>query len=164
MGLAGGRACRRRPVPGARARSGPHVSALTAVAEAHFARRAGSLSRGRAGGSVARRSRQSPPRRLASACPSACVARRERSVGRPHREALRHVEDPARACRVQEAFGGTYEPLDLGNGVCAFVRGGAVLVAAAVQPDAVPGSPAGWRDVLGVEGLLLALRDRPRNR
>ncbi len=64
----------------------------------------------------------------------------------------------------QEAFAGSYEPLDLGDGVCAFVRGGDVLVAAGVRPDAVPGSPAGWRDVLGVEGLLLALRDRPRNR
>ena len=64
----------------------------------------------------------------------------------------------------QEAFAGSYEPLDLGDGVCAFVRGGDVLVAAGVRPDAVPGSPAGWRDVLGVEGLLLALRDRTRNR
>jgi (1->4)-alpha-D-glucan 1-alpha-D-glucosylmutase len=56
-----------------------------------------------------------------------------------------------------QAFGGSYEPLDLGAGVCAFVRGGAVLVAAAVRPDAQVRVPAGWRDVLGLEGLALCL-------
>ena len=33
-----------------------------------------------------------------------------------------------------DAFAGSYEPVDLGAGVCAFVRGGAVLAAAAVDP------------------------------
>jgi (1->4)-alpha-D-glucan 1-alpha-D-glucosylmutase len=58
-----------------------------------------------------------------------------------------------------EAFAGAYEPFDLGQGVCAFVRGGEVLVAAAVAPDASPHAPDGWRDVLGVDGLLLCVRD-----
>ena len=55
------------------------------------------------------------------------------------------------------AFAGAYEPHDLGPGVCAFVRGGEVLVAAAVRPDLDPEAPAGWRDVLGVPGLVLAV-------
>jgi (1->4)-alpha-D-glucan 1-alpha-D-glucosylmutase len=56
------------------------------------------------------------------------------------------------------AFSGAYEPLDLGQGICAFVRGGEVLVAAAVRPNVTPQAPAGWRDVLGVDGLVLATR------
>jgi (1->4)-alpha-D-glucan 1-alpha-D-glucosylmutase len=57
------------------------------------------------------------------------------------------------------SFAGSYEPMGLGDGVCAFVRGGDVLVAAAVRPDASPAPPDGWRDVLGVDGLLLCVRD-----
>lgn len=56
------------------------------------------------------------------------------------------------------AFCGAYEPLDLGPGVCAYVRGGEVLVAAAVRPGTEVSAPAGWRDVLGVPGLALCLR------
>jgi (1->4)-alpha-D-glucan 1-alpha-D-glucosylmutase len=56
-----------------------------------------------------------------------------------------------------DAFAGSYEPVDAGEGVCAFVRGGEVLVAAAVQADADVVLPGGWRDVLGVEGLALAV-------
>jgi (1->4)-alpha-D-glucan 1-alpha-D-glucosylmutase len=58
-----------------------------------------------------------------------------------------------------DAFAGAYEPYDLGGGVCAFTRGGEVLVAAAVDPSATPRPPAGWRDVLGVDGLLLCIRE-----
>jgi (1->4)-alpha-D-glucan 1-alpha-D-glucosylmutase len=57
-----------------------------------------------------------------------------------------------------EAFMGSYEPLDLGAGVCAYVRGGEVLVAAAIRPGVTPDAPPGWRDVLGVDGLLLCIR------
>ena len=57
-----------------------------------------------------------------------------------------------------EAFFGSYEPLDLGPGVCAFVRGGEVLVAAAVRPDTDVVLPDGWHDVLGVDGVALAVR------
>jgi (1->4)-alpha-D-glucan 1-alpha-D-glucosylmutase len=56
------------------------------------------------------------------------------------------------------AFAGSYEPVDAGDCVCAFVRGGEVLVAAAVRPDAPVRVPAGWRDVLDVEGLALGVR------
>jgi len=56
------------------------------------------------------------------------------------------------------AFGGSYERADAGEGVCAFVRGGEVLVAVAVRPDATVRVPDGWRDVLGVEGLALCVR------
>jgi len=63
------------------------------------------------------------------------------------------------ALRAQhgEAFAGAYDPVDAGEGVCAFVRGGKVLVAAAVQPKAAIRLPEGWRDVLGVEGLALCV-------
>jgi (1->4)-alpha-D-glucan 1-alpha-D-glucosylmutase len=55
------------------------------------------------------------------------------------------------------AFAGAYQPFDLGAGICAFVRGGSVLAAAAVDPFVTPHPPAGWRDVLGVDGLLLCV-------
>jgi (1->4)-alpha-D-glucan 1-alpha-D-glucosylmutase len=56
------------------------------------------------------------------------------------------------------AFAGSYEPVDAGERVCAFVRGGEVLVAAAVRPGAAVRVPDGWHDVLGVEGLALCVR------
>jgi (1->4)-alpha-D-glucan 1-alpha-D-glucosylmutase len=52
------------------------------------------------------------------------------------------------------AFAGHYEPVDAGDGVCAFVRGGQVYVAAAVHPDAEVRFDG---DVLGVAGLALGL-------
>jgi len=58
----------------------------------------------------------------------------------------------------ERAFAGSYEPLELGAGVCAFLRGGEVLVAAAIRPRAAIVLPAGWRDVLGLDGLALAVR------
>jgi len=57
----------------------------------------------------------------------------------------------------EDAFAGSYEAIDLGAGVCAFVRGGAVLAAAAVDPFVTPRAPDGWRDVLAVDGLLLCV-------
>jgi maltooligosyltrehalose synthase len=56
------------------------------------------------------------------------------------------------------AFAGTYEAVDAGECVCAFVRGDEVLVAVAVHPDASVRVPDGWHDVLGVEGLALCVR------
>jgi (1->4)-alpha-D-glucan 1-alpha-D-glucosylmutase len=56
------------------------------------------------------------------------------------------------------AFAGSYDAVDAGDGVCAFVRGGEVLVAAAVRPGATVRVPEGWHDVLGVEGLALCVR------
>ncbi|HWT22423.1 MAG TPA: malto-oligosyltrehalose synthase [Solirubrobacteraceae bacterium] len=55
--------------------------------------------------------------------------------------------------RRPEAFAGGYEALDAGPACCAFVRGGAVLVAVATRRGAVTGDvalPAGeWRPALG---------------
>jgi len=53
-----------------------------------------------------------------------------------------------------EAFAGGYEPVDLGPGVCAYARGGSVVVAVAVDPRAEVRLA---NDVLGLEGLALGL-------
>ena len=57
----------------------------------------------------------------------------------------------------EDAFAGAYEPFDAGPGICAFALGGSVLAAAAVDPFVTPRAPDGWRDVLGVDGLLLCV-------
>ncbi len=49
--------------------------------------------------------------------------------------------------RRAEAFAGSYEPVDLGADVCAFTRGGEVLVAVPLRPGAEPAAPDGWREV-----------------
>jgi (1->4)-alpha-D-glucan 1-alpha-D-glucosylmutase len=51
--------------------------------------------------------------------------------------------------RRPEAFEGGYEPVDAGPGVCAYVRGGEVLVAVGVHEGAEPRVAAeGWEDAL----------------
>jgi (1->4)-alpha-D-glucan 1-alpha-D-glucosylmutase len=62
--------------------------------------------------------------------------------------------------RRPAAFAGSYEPLDAGEDVCAFVRGGEVLVAVAVRGELGRfAPPAGkWRDVHRTPALLLAER------
>jgi (1->4)-alpha-D-glucan 1-alpha-D-glucosylmutase len=55
------------------------------------------------------------------------------------------------------AFAGSYAPVAAGEGVCSFVRGDEVLVATSVRPGAQIEAPDGWRDVLGIPGLLLAV-------
>jgi len=62
--------------------------------------------------------------------------------------------------RRPTAFTGSYEPLDAGEDVVAFVRGGEVLVAVAVRGDllAFRPPPGDWRDVLRTPQLLLAER------
>jgi (1->4)-alpha-D-glucan 1-alpha-D-glucosylmutase len=63
--------------------------------------------------------------------------------------------------RRPEAFAGSYEPVDAGPDAVAFVRGGEVFAAAAIRGEAVPAPPGdGWRDVLGVDGLGIALFER----
>jgi (1->4)-alpha-D-glucan 1-alpha-D-glucosylmutase len=49
--------------------------------------------------------------------------------------------------RRPDAFAGGYEPVDLGPDVCAFTRGGEVLVAVPVRAGAEATPPAGWREV-----------------
>jgi (1->4)-alpha-D-glucan 1-alpha-D-glucosylmutase len=56
------------------------------------------------------------------------------------------------------AFASSYEPVDLGADSCAFTRGGEVLVAVATRPDVELEVPPAWRDVLGLPGLILAVR------
>ena len=55
------------------------------------------------------------------------------------------------------AFAGAYEPVDLGPGVCAYTRGGDVLVAVTTRADADVRLPAGWRDLLGLPGIALCV-------
>ncbi|HSO01182.1 MAG TPA: hypothetical protein VLS46_01545, partial [Gaiellaceae bacterium] len=86
------------------------------------------------------------------------------------RRLLGSAEEPPKLRLVREtlalrarryaAFAGAYEPLDAGDGVCAFTRGGEVLVAVAVRGDLRAfRAPAGeWRDVFRTETLLLAER------
>jgi (1->4)-alpha-D-glucan 1-alpha-D-glucosylmutase len=50
--------------------------------------------------------------------------------------------------RRPEAFDGSYEPLDAGEDVCAFDRGGAVCVVVPVRPHAPKPAFPGWRDLL----------------
>ena len=58
------------------------------------------------------------------------------------------------------AFTAGYEPLDAGDDVVAFVRGGEVLVAVAVRGDLQGFTPpqGEWRDVVRTEHVLLAER------
>jgi (1->4)-alpha-D-glucan 1-alpha-D-glucosylmutase len=51
--------------------------------------------------------------------------------------------------RRPEVFAGSYEPLDLGPDVCAFVRGGQVLVAVPLRDVPLPESGTEGRDALG---------------
>ncbi len=74
-------------------------------------------------------------------------------------EALRDLEDTQRSApSVPERSPAPTSRSTPGTDVCAFIRGGEVLAAAAVRPDAVVRPPAGWRDVLGVDGLALCVR------
>ena len=53
--------------------------------------------------------------------------------------------------RRPEAFAGTYEPVDAGADVCAYMRGGEVLVAAPLRPSARFEPGPRWHEV--VSGL-----------
>lgn len=62
--------------------------------------------------------------------------------------------------RRPAAFASTYEPVEAGADICAFVRGGEVLVAVAVRGDLSTFQPPGgtWDDVVRTPHLLLAER------
>jgi (1->4)-alpha-D-glucan 1-alpha-D-glucosylmutase len=51
--------------------------------------------------------------------------------------------------RRPDAFDGAYEPVDLGPGVCAFVRGADVFAVVPVREVAPPNPGGEWRDVFG---------------
>jgi len=64
------------------------------------------------------------------------------------------------------AFAGTYEPVDAGSGVCAYLRGGEVLVVVPVRAwDAatIEGAGGRWRDVLTGEERALTGGARVRD-
>jgi (1->4)-alpha-D-glucan 1-alpha-D-glucosylmutase len=62
--------------------------------------------------------------------------------------------------RRPELFEDSYEPLDAGPEVCAFVRGGAVLVAVPLRPGASFEPPSGFTDVLEGADLGVWLLER----
>jgi (1->4)-alpha-D-glucan 1-alpha-D-glucosylmutase len=86
------------------------------------------------------------------------------------RKALASHEPPPKLALIQTALGlrarrtaafaGSYEPLEAGEDVCAFTRGGEVLVAVAVRGDlsSFRPLPGRWRDLFRTETLLLAER------
>src|SRR5436305_11434268 len=65
--------------------------------------------------------------------------------------------------RRPRAFLGAYEPLDAGSGACAFLRGGDVVVVAAVRTateGVLRGAPDGrWRDVFSGEERSFGSRE-----
>jgi (1->4)-alpha-D-glucan 1-alpha-D-glucosylmutase len=63
--------------------------------------------------------------------------------------------------RRPEAFVGAYEPLDAGEGICAYRRGDDVVVAVAIRAGCVYEPPPGFRELLGCEqhGIWLLERD-----
>ena len=61
---------------------------------------------------------------------------------------------------LPDAFADEYEPIDAGPDVCAFVRGGKVLVAVPLRERAVFRPPAGFDDVLGADLGVRLLRRR----
>jgi (1->4)-alpha-D-glucan 1-alpha-D-glucosylmutase len=88
------------------------------------------------------------------------LLRRLMGGGRPNAEEFRMFVTMrllGLRARRPEPFTGSYEPLDAGGDVCAFLRGGEIAVAVAVRPGGEPptGSlalPGGrWRDLLGGE-------------
>ena len=62
--------------------------------------------------------------------------------------------------RRPDAFEGSYEPLDAGTGMCAYLRGGTIAVAVPTRPDAVYSPPPGFRDALGHVDLGVYLLER----
>jgi (1->4)-alpha-D-glucan 1-alpha-D-glucosylmutase len=69
-------------------------------------------------------------------------------------------ETLALRARLPEAFAGVYEPVEAGEDVVAFTRGGEVLVAVALRFGArgFRPPPGEWRDVVRADTLLLAER------
>jgi (1->4)-alpha-D-glucan 1-alpha-D-glucosylmutase len=64
--------------------------------------------------------------------------------------------------RRPAAFGSTYDSVEAGGDVCAFLRGGEVLVAVAVRGDLSTFQPPSgtWADVFRTPHLLLAERSK----
>jgi (1->4)-alpha-D-glucan 1-alpha-D-glucosylmutase len=90
--------------------------------------------------------------------------------GEPLREETAQLHVLWRVLRLRaalpEAFAGPYEPLDEGEGVCAFARGSGVRVSVPIRPGAAKSeAPDGWRDLLPElhVGLLVRSDAYPRD-
>ena len=87
---------------------------------------------------------------------------RRRLLGSPDEPPkLRLIRETlALRARRPAAFAGSYEPVEAGEDVVAFTRGGEVLVAVAVRGDlrAFRAPPGEWRDVVRTDTLFLAER------
>jgi (1->4)-alpha-D-glucan 1-alpha-D-glucosylmutase len=73
---------------------------------------------------------------------------RRRALADPPPKLRAIQETLAVRARRPEAFAGAYEPVDAGPDVCAFIRGGEVLVAVPLRPGARFDPPPGWREVV----------------
>ncbi len=62
--------------------------------------------------------------------------------------------------RFPEAFEGSYEPVDAGTGMCAYLRGGMIAVAVPTRPDAEYKPLPGFRDVFDGIDLGVHLLER----
>ena len=71
-----------------------------------------------------------------------------------------HLTKSLLALRAErpQAFAGAYEPLDLGPNVCAYLRGGELLVVVAVRGGVEPRVPSGWHECLRMPGLAVCTR------
>jgi len=71
-----------------------------------------------------------------------------------------HLTKTLLALRAErpQVFEGAYESLDLGQNVCAYVRGGELLVAVGVREGVDPRTPSGWRELLRMPGLAVSSR------
>lgn len=74
---------------------------------------------------------------------------RRRALGDPAQPKL-HLTQQALELRARraDAFAGGYEPVDLGPDVCAFTRGGEVLVVVPVRNVELPDPGSGWSEVV----------------
>jgi (1->4)-alpha-D-glucan 1-alpha-D-glucosylmutase len=73
---------------------------------------------------------------------------RRRALADPSGKLRAIREALALRARRPDAFEAAYEPVDAGPGVCAFTRGGEVLVGVAVRPGAQFEPGAGWSEVV----------------
>jgi (1->4)-alpha-D-glucan 1-alpha-D-glucosylmutase len=71
-----------------------------------------------------------------------------------------HLTKTLLALRAERpgVFEGSYEPIDRGDDVCAYVRGGELLVAVGVRDGVEPRPPSGWRDLVRLPGLTVSTR------
>jgi (1->4)-alpha-D-glucan 1-alpha-D-glucosylmutase len=72
---------------------------------------------------------------------------RRRALGDPPPKLHLIREALGLRARRPDVFADAYEPVDAGPDVCAFTRGGEVLVAVPLRPGARFAAPGGWREL-----------------